>query len=497
MIKSVTNIDFQYRGIRLPAALRRGPGGSGLLLLVASFLTLCVVNNTQAKGIEDADYLHDGAPNAALVELGRNLFFDPIMSGNRNISCASCHDPALGTSDALSLGLGEGATGVGTERHSANAFSERIPRNAPALWNVGARANAVLFHDGRIEPDPSGQLPNGIKSPAGDRLPLGLDSTLAAQALFPPLSPIEMAGQPDENPVGKAVEAGMLELAWEILADRLRGIPDYVERFVTVFSDVDTSSDINITHAANALAAFETVAFRADQSRFDEFLRTGSAWILSDEERRGMNLFYNKAGCAGCHSGPLLTDNQFYAIAMPQIGPGKGHGTDTSFEDITGYAERLEDEGRFAVTGDPFDVFKFRTPSLRNVTETAPYGHDGAYKTLEAVVRHHLDPVAALNSYKPVDLETEQGSAEANAQDCNTSYTGNQQHASQRSRDSWVHCNAKLRQRIAAANELDPVELTEQEIEDILAFLGTLTDDRSQRLQRLAPDTVPSGLPLN
>jgi cytochrome c peroxidase len=306
-----------------------------------------------------------------------------------------------------------------------------------------------------------------------------------------------MAGQADENAVAQAVDAGFLELAWQILADRLRGIPGYVDRFVAAFSDVDASADIKITHAANALAAFQTVAFRADQSRFDEFLRTGAAWLLSTEERRGMNLFYNKAGCANCHSGPLLTDQQFHAIAMPQIGPGKGHGNDTSYEDLTGYAEKLEDEGRFAVTGDPFDVFKFRTPSLRNITETAPYGHDGAFATLEGVVRHHLDPIGSLNAYLPVSLAGSQPGSPTEPINCeHLSVASGDDDKAQISRDSWVHCTDRLRQRVAAANELEPVTLTDREIQDLIAFLGTLTDNRAERLQRIAPDSLPSGLAL-
>ena len=474
---------------------RRCPTVLRTLTITAIVLSGYTGGSVFADGLNNSDYLYDGKPDARLVELGRNLFFDPILSGNRNISCATCHDPALGTSDALALGLGEGASGIGTNRSSTNALLERIPRNAPALWNVGARANAVLFHDGRIEPDSTGRLPNGISSPAGDRLPLGLDSTLAAQALFPPLSPVEMAGQPQENAIANAVSDGQWELAWDILADRLRGVSEYVELFAWAFPDVEVGTDIQITHAANALAAFQTVAFRADQSPFDEFLRTGSSWLFSDAERRGMNLFYNQAGCAACHSGPLLTDHQFHAIAMPQIGPGKGHGSDTSFEDFTGYSERLEDEGRFAITGDPFDVFKFRTPSLRNVTDTAPYGHDGAYATLDAVVRHHLDPVESLNAYAPVKLEGEAGLSDTNSHSCtnSTRYQAGTDKVLSR-RDSWVHCNEQLRQRIGAANELQAIDLTEQEIQDILAFLGTLTDDRSKRLTRLAPLTVPSGL---
>ena len=88
-----------------------------------------------------------------------------------------------------------------------------------------------------------------------------------------------------------------------------------------------------------------------------------------------MRLFYGKADCASCHSGAFQTDHDFHAIAMPQLGPGKGDGF-----------RGREDFGRERVTGDPTDRFRFRTPTLRNVALTGPWGHTGAYATLEAVV---------------------------------------------------------------------------------------------------------------
>ena len=87
------------------------------------------------------------------VEVGRLLFFDKILSGNRNISCSTCHHPHLGTTDQLSLGVGEGGVGIGPNRTTgsgSNRIKRRVPRNAPALWNLGAREIDTLMHDGRI-----------------------------------------------------------------------------------------------------------------------------------------------------------------------------------------------------------------------------------------------------------------------------------------------------------------------------------------------------------
>ena len=147
------------------------------------------------------------------------------------------------------------------------------------------------------------------------------------------------------------------------------------------------ASDITYVHAANAIAAFEAKAWRATDSPFDRYLN-GESGALSPRAVRGAQLFYGRAGCSGCHSGTFQTDHQFHAAAMPQIGPGKGDGT-------LGY----EDFGRERVTGDPSDRYRFRVPSLRNITLTAPYGHAGSYDTLEAMIAHHLDAVTSLENY--------------------------------------------------------------------------------------------------
>ena len=154
------------------------------------------------------------------------------------------------------------------------------------------------------------------------------------------------------------------------------------------------------------------------------------------------------------------------AIAMPQVGPGKGDGT-------AGY----EDFGRERVTGRVADRYRFRVPSLRNVALTAPYGHDGAYDTLEAVVRHHLDPVAAL-------YELDYGQVVMPSRpDLDAT-------------DYFAASNASILARIAAANELVPTPLREREIEAIVAFLHALTDPAMLDLRRNVPASVPSGQPV-
>ena len=414
-----------------------------------------------------ADYYDNGAPDPARVALGQQLFFEKILSGNRNISCATCHHALAGTGDGLALPVGEGGRGLGVTRDTGavhNAIHERVPRNAPPLFNLGAREFSRMFHDGRAQPH-SG-YPSGLETPAGHDLPGNLDNVLAAQAMFPVTSGTEMAGQPGENPVADAAAAGDLVSVWGQLAARLRDIPGYVDQFVTVFPDVHSAADIEFTHAANAIAAFEAVAWRADNSPFDRFLR-GDRSAMSRSALAGLRIFYSprKGNCASCHAGTLQTDHSFRAIAMPQVGPGKGDGA--------GY----EDFGRERVTGRISDRYRFRVPSLRNVALTAPYGHSGAYDTLEAVIRHHLDPVESLAGYDAKQLRLPRRT-DLDRRDLTA-----------------MHAPAVVA-AIAAANELAPVTLSEREISQLVDFLHALTDPAMLDLRNDVPVAVPSGLPL-
>ena len=416
---------------------------------------------------DDADFYDNGAPGDAKVALGAQLFYDKILSGNLNISCATCHHSFTGTSDGLPLPIGEGGRGLGVTRDTgsgADAVHERVPRNAPHIFNLGAREFNHMFHDGRVQPDIN--MPSGFESPAGYELPSGLENALAVQAMFPVTSATEMAGQAEENPVADAAAAGNLagpEGVWAQLAERLRGIDGYVNQFVAVYD----AADIQFTHAANAIAAFEAVNWRTDDSPFDRYLR-GERGAMSASAVAGMRVFYspNKGNCASCHSGTFQTDQSFRAIAMPQIGPGKGDGT-------YGY----EDFGRERVTGNPADRYKFRVPTLRNITQTAPYGHAGAYDTLEAVVKHHLDPVTALYNYDPLQLRLpERTDLDA--------------------KDLLAMSDPDVLMAIAQASELVPANITKREMKQLMDFLYTLTDPAMLDLRIDVPRSVPSGLTL-
>ncbi|WP_109466786.1 cytochrome-c peroxidase [Albibacillus kandeliae] len=397
----------------------------------------------------------------ASVKLGQLLFYDPILSGNRDVSCATCHHPRFATSDGLSLGLGDGGIGLGPDRVTdpANLPEERIPRNAPALFNLGATEFTRFFHDGRLEDDPS--RPHGIRTPLGPDMAEGFRNALSAQAMFPVLSPDEMAGHYAESDVSQAVRQGFITGkggAWETLTARVEAISAYREQFDKVIGP----RPLHFADIANVMADFIAFEWRADDSPFDRYLRTGEPLAL--DAAAGMELFYGKAGCDGCHAGRFQTDHDFHAIAMPQLGPGKA----ARFE------RHARDVGRLRVTGDPKDAYAFRTPSLRNVTATAPYGHDGAYASLEAVVRHHLAPVASLRAYDPAQAILPALAVE----------------------DTWVLDRPEEIEAIAAANSLAPMELSDAEVANLLAFLGALTDQPSIDGRLGVPESLPSGLPV-
>lgn len=168
--------------------------------------------------------------------------------------------------------------------------------------------------------------------------------SLEGQAVAPLENPVEM-----DLPVGEAL-------------DRLRADPSYAADFDAAFPG---GEGVSVRTFTRALGAFQRTLLSAD-ARFDRF-HTGDPTALSVQEQRGLSLFEGPARCGTCHTGPLLTDFGFHDVGLAG-----------------------DDPGRAVITGDPADVGRFKTPSLRNVAVTAPYGHDGRFPTLDAVVRHYV-----------------------------------------------------------------------------------------------------------
>lgn len=401
------------------------------------------------------------------IEAGWLLFYDPILSGNRNISCATCHHPRFATGDGLSLGIGEGGIGLGPERriNMANLPEQRIPRNSPALFNLGHRDITVMFHDGRIEVDPS--RPSGLRTPLEEEMVEGFASLLSAQTMFPVLSADEMAGHYQENDISKAVRQGRITGAggaWDLIAKRVDEIAEYRTRFSQFETSVAAGEQISFTQISDAIAAFIAVEWRADNSPYDQALR-GEA-VLPADAARGQDLFFGDAGCGSCHSGALLSDQSFHAMAEPQLGPGKS----ARFE------SHQRDVGRLRVTGRAEDAYAFRTPMLRNTTRTGPWGHTGAHSDLGAFLKFHADPLQGLINYTPQTTLV----------------------ALPKAAPDWAIMNNNSEvAAISDAYSASPVSLSTSQISDLLAFLESLTDDASISGILGIPEAVPSGLPLD
>jgi cytochrome c peroxidase len=431
--------------------------------------------------------VNEAALDPAKVLLGQMLFFDKELSGNRDVSCATCHHPQLATGDQLMLSIGTGSSGFGPDRVLGDG-RVLVPRHATDLFNRGLAEWQTMFWEGRVAGSPEG----GFITPAGEYLPVGLDSVLAAQAMFPVTIRDEMRGG-RYNVAGYAIEPGTVldeeagydnrpiawedtdlfgrpnELAalandsqqfpeiWALLMQRLLAIPEYRQLFQQAYPDVPLEQ-LGFENAANAIAAFEADAFTFTNSGWDRYL-AGDGTALSNEAKAGAILFFGKAQCAACHNGPLFTDQQYHNIAAPQFGPGRDE-----FAPL--------DYGRYAISQNPADRYAFRTPPLRNVALTGPWLHNGAYDSLKAVIEHHLNPEESLRAYDGRTLPPEL-------------------------RPTLQNQPVTLENILQTLSpQLSTAALSLQEIGQLLAFLESLTDPAATNLSHLIPAQVPSGLPV-
>jgi cytochrome c peroxidase len=420
--------------------------------------------------------------NPALVHLGQALFFDPILSGDENISCATCHHPSFAMADGRVLPIGTGGRGLGPERDFldrvklgpeadtlrrqagetdpttgetwvANPFAGQfVPRNSPTVLN--SAFYPAQFWDGRVESSSPNASVRTLELAVNQ---MAITDPLAVQALFPISSLNEMAGATFGGLAPQAIRDKVLE--------RLRAIPGYVQMFQDAFGEASPAVSITVPRLAEALAAFErTLIFT--KSSWDDYV-AGDEQALSPQEKRGALLFYGQSkpavNCAQCHSGDLFTDFDYHNLLVPQLGPGKGH-------DYT----RREDWGRGGVTFDLRDRYKFRTPSLRNVALTPPYFHDGAFATLEDAIRHHADIWNSAATYDP---------------------SANQIPAALYS--SLRPFEPEKQWRTAAPALRNGLPLNDEDVADLAAFLRALTDPAAQDLDHLVPEQVPSGLPVD
>ena len=281
------------------------------------------------------------------VALGRRLFFDRRLSSNDTISCAMCHVPEQGFAN------NEMATAIGIEGRT-------VRRNAPTLYNVAYLER--LFHDGR-------------------------ETRLEQQVWGPLLAHNEMG-----NP------------AIGTLIERVRGLDDYAQRFDRAFPERGHGRGLGLETLGMALASYERTLV-SGRSAFDRYRYAGEEKALSPAAKRGLALFTGEAGCVRCHpvgaQASIFTDQAFhntgigYVASMQQdvtaptqrIQAAPGVYLDVPRSVIAAVSEaRPSDLGRYEITEDPQDRWKYRTPGLRNVALTAPYMHDGSLATLADVV---------------------------------------------------------------------------------------------------------------
>ena len=402
--------------------------------------------------------------------LGQMLFFDPILSGTRDVACATCHLLGRGTSDGVALSLGVRAAGLAEERRALD--TERVhPRNTMDLWNRGHPSVRNMFWDGRVSE--INAPVSRFQTPMMDYLPDGIESVLAAQVLFPLTGEEEMLGLPGDRSAPN-LSGGHGDRPNEIALAAAGLDEDEPERFVAVHDALmrrllgqagtpladwqiayrrliarafpeTLLGAVTIGDLANAVGHFQELAFVTRETPWDRYL-AGEKGAIGTAAKRGALLFYGKGRCVACHSGPLLSDFQFHSLAVPQIGPGI---------DETG-----DDRGRYEASRIPRHRYQFRTPPLRNVTLTAPYFHSGAVASLEDAIALHLAPPA--------------GGAGA---------------------DAAADPSAEALRRASFAPMLRRgVALDEDERASLLAFLRSLEDDQAESRALIVPESVPSGL---
>ncbi|NRA84064.1 MAG: cytochrome-c peroxidase [Gammaproteobacteria bacterium] len=427
-----------------------------------------------------------------LAQLGAKLFFTKALSGNLDVACVSCHHPSLGGGDNLALSIGVDAEipdllGPGRRHSSAEEFYDggpTVPRNAPTTFNLGLW-DKVLFHDGRVEslggtPNSNGDDGQGIRTPDVEFGMIDINSGAnlsVAQARFPVTSAQEMKnfdhfGQSTNSEVRMflAQRVGLYGLSSSELAEN-----SWLSEFRDAFEEPEGIAEELITFAniTNAIAFYENSQVFVN-TPWKEFIN-GKVGALSLSAKRGARLFYatvenGGAACVSCHTGDFFTDEKFYNLAMPQIGRGKGDGSDAT-----------NDFGRYRETKVDSDKFSFRTPTLLNVEVTGPWTHAGAYNTLNAVVKHHLNPESSITNY---DWSSLSPNIQAHNMTTNTKAALDE-----------LQKNGENAYRI--------IPMSDNQVTDIVSFLKSLTDPCVKDRECLskwipdASDTNPDGLRLN
>lgn len=315
--------------LRIHTGRRWVPWLSGM---AAALPLLCASAATTGNAAAALTVLPESKPaNAAMVNLGRHLYFDSRLAGDWGNSCASCHDPKKGLGDGLPL--------------SAGYTSMEYFRNAPPLINLRHRVR--FMWDGRLD---------------------GTDAGTAVRDMV--------------------TEAHFMNADGRIVQERLKQIPEYVNLWEAAFGK---GSDPYSPRMFNAIGAF-IQSIESKNVPYDRFLR-GDTQALNAQEKLGMAVFNGKGNCVQCHNGPIGSDGKFHRLGVPEHPDVLANPLRTltmlrhyASSGMPNYMAARTDVGLYAISKDLQDTGKFQTPSLRELKVTAPYMHNGVFKTLEDVV---------------------------------------------------------------------------------------------------------------
>jgi cytochrome c peroxidase len=390
-----------------------------------------------------------------LGDLGRLLFFDPVLSLTRDNSCSGCHGPNASFNGSKPIEIGIGNNGVvGPGRRGPHNR-----RRAPTLINAAFYPRLMWdsrFSSASLDPFDNSR---GFEFPAPEGASLShLDHLLVAQAFTPVVNRVEMAGG----------FAGDNDAMRTEIASRVDQVAEYRARFARIFPDIEAGAAVGYEHVARALAEFQFTLVRAD-APVDRYAR-GDSSALTEHQKQGALLFFGRAMCGECHLvrghfNQMFSDFENHVLGVPQIVPTLGNvpfdgpGAD-------------EDYGVGGETGRDSDRYRFRTQPLRNVALQPSFMHNGAFVCLEDAIRQHLEPARMARSYTPDRL------------------------------DETLRRLGPIEpvlSRLAPLIE-DPPELAEVELDLVVDFVRhglTDPDAAPEALRHLVPATVPSGLSVH
>ena len=414
----------------------------------------------------------------AKIELGMKLFHNKSLSANNDTACSSCHHPALGCGgDDLSMPIGVNATNpelLGPGRSDGSNQVPLVPRNSPATCNT-ALWDRGLFWDNRVSLTGRGVSTDSddVSSHTQDAVGNGTLALLMAQAHFPVTAAPEM-GDASAFGYDDTIDSDLTDYRENILATRIT-----TDVWGDLFSAAFGDATVNYSRIAEAMAAYEAVQIFINNPFFD-YVDGNTSAISSDEKRGAITFMAGSTGCTFCHAGAFFTTQAQLPGNYPQIGVGNasdGSGADEG-------AEGLDPDG-----DGPLDApGAFRAPTLLNVAITGPWGHNGQFATLKRNVEHYTGHGASIAAYfannEMCDLEQFK-----DLDDCANTLAPN---------------GLALSNSILAGNDEFSNGISDEEVDLVVQFLGTLTDPdaanvNSNAIRALIPqrDGGPDGKQLN